>query len=144
MKIGELASATGTTAETIRYYEKEGLLPPAQRGDNGYRRYGDVHLARLRLIRSCRALDMTQNEIRAILTVVDQGDGSCDPINEVFDEHIHHVDQRIAELLHLKSQLETLRQRCHAPHTEAGDCGILHGLNEMPVDPRGERHTHMG
>ena len=60
MRIGELATATGTTVETIRYYEKEGLLPAPERGLNNYRSYGPLQLERLRLIRNCRALDMTR------------------------------------------------------------------------------------
>ncbi len=143
MKIGELAKQTGTTVETIRYYEKEGLLPEPQRNANGYRSYGTAHLERLRLIRNCRALDMAQSEIRTILAAVDQHAQNCAPINGIFDEHIRHVDMRIAELTHLKAQLETLRQRCQSSQTETGNCGILRGLHEMPVDSQPAHRTHM-
>ncbi|OZI44843.1 Cd(II)/Pb(II)-responsive transcriptional regulator [Bordetella genomosp. 5] len=144
MKIGELAKAAGTTVETVRYYEKEGLLPAPERGLNNYRSYGQVHLDRLRLIRNCRALDMTQDEIRQILTLADNHTTGCGPINELFDEHIAHVDERIAELTQLKAQLDELRQRCLSAHPDAEDCGILHGLSEMQVEERPERHTHLG
>ncbi|MFJ1298635.1 Cd(II)/Pb(II)-responsive transcriptional regulator [Pseudomonadota bacterium AL_CKDN230030165-1A_HGKHYDSX7] len=144
MKIGELAKAAGTTVETVRYYEKEGLLPAPERGLNNYRSYGQVHLDRLRLIRNCRALDMTQDEIRQILTLADNHQTGCGPINELFDEHIAHVDERIAELTQLKAQLGELRQRCLSAHPDAEDCGILHGLSEMQVEERPERHTHLG
>src|SRR5690606_18996205 len=95
MKIGELAKAAGTTVETVRYYEKQGLLPAPQRGVNNYRSYGEAHRERLKLIRNCRALDMTHEEIRTILELADRGQGDCEPINEVFDQHIAHVDARI-------------------------------------------------
>lgn len=144
MKIGELAKAAGTTVETVRYYEKQGLLPEPERGINNYRSYGQAHQERLQLIRNCRALDMTHEEIRAILTLADRGEGGCGPINEVFDQHIAHVDTRIGELQQLKSQLMALRQRCTAGSTAAEDCGILHGLSEMQADERPERHTHLG
>ncbi|MDQ8035701.1 Cd(II)/Pb(II)-responsive transcriptional regulator [Bordetella genomosp. 1] len=144
MKIGELAKAAGTTVETVRYYEKEGLLPAPERGLNNYRSYGQVHQDRLRLIRNCRALDMTQDEIRQILTLADNHQTGCGPINELFDEHIAHVDERIAELTQLKSQLGELRQRCLSAHADTEDCGILHGLSEMQVEERPERHTHLG
>ncbi|MGW8305994.1 MAG: Cd(II)/Pb(II)-responsive transcriptional regulator [Achromobacter pulmonis] len=144
MRIGELATAAGTTVETVRYYEKEGLLPAPERGLNNYRSYGQPHLERLRLIRNCRALDMTQDEIRAILSLADNHRAGCGPINELFDEHISHVDERIAELTQLKTQLTDLRQRCLSARPDAEDCGILHGLSEMQVEERQERHTHLG
>jgi Cd(II)/Pb(II)-responsive transcriptional regulator len=144
MKIGELARTAGTTVETVRYYEKEGLLPAPERGANNYRSYGPAHVERLRLIRNCRALDMTQDEIRAILNLADSRAADCGPINEIFADHIRHVDERIAELTHLKSQLAALRQRCLSAQPHAEDCGILHGLAEMQVEERPERHTHLG
>ncbi len=144
MKIGELAKAAGTTVETVRYYEKEGLLPAPERGDNNYRSYGPQHAERLRLIRNCRALDMTQEEIRAILHLADSHAADCGPINDIFDAHIVHVDERIAELTQLKAQLGELRQRCLSARPHAENCGILHGLAEMQVDERPERHTHLG
>ena len=144
MRIGELAAATGTTVETVRYYEKEGLLPAPERGLNNYRSYGQPQLERLRLIRNCRALDMTQDEIRAILSLADNHQSGCGPINELFDEHISHVDERIAELTQLKAQLTELRLRCLSAQPDAENCGILHGLNEMQVEERHERHTHLG
>ncbi|OZI24123.1 Cd(II)/Pb(II)-responsive transcriptional regulator [Bordetella genomosp. 7] len=144
MKIGELAKAAGTTVETVRYYEKEGLLPAPGRGLNNYRTYSDAHAERLRLIRNCRALDMTHEEIRAILQLADNHGAGCGPINELFDEHISHVDARIAELTQLKAQLIDLRRRCLSARPDTDDCGILHGLSEMQVDERPERHTHLG
>ena len=68
MKIGELASGTGTPVETIRYYEREGLLPAAARTEGNYRVYGQEHAQRLLFVRRCRSLDMTLQEIRALLT----------------------------------------------------------------------------
>ncbi|MFC4274349.1 Cd(II)/Pb(II)-responsive transcriptional regulator [Achromobacter aloeverae] len=144
MKIGELAKAAGTTVETVRYYEKEGLLPAPERGVNNYRSYGPQHVDRLRLIRNCRALDMTQEEIRAILQLADSHAADCGPINDIFDAHITHVDERIAELTQLKTQLGELRQRCLSARPHAENCGILHGLAEMQVEERPERHTHLG
>ena len=67
MKIGELAKATHTQVETIRYYEREGLLPQTVRTEGNYRVYGVEHLDRLSFIRNCRGLDMTPDEIRALL-----------------------------------------------------------------------------
>ena len=128
----------------MRYYEKEGLLPAPDRGLNNYRSYGPLHLERLRLIRNCRALDMTHEEIRTILLLADNHEAGCGPINDLFDAHISHVDARIEELLQLKSQLAEIRRRCLSAHPDTEECGILHGLSEMQVDERPERHTHLG
>tara|TARA_R110001583_G_scaffold90144_3_gene231812 strand:- start:41824 stop:42255 length:432 start_codon:yes stop_codon:yes gene_type:complete len=143
MKIGELASAANCTTETIRYYEKEGLLPEAERSASNYRSYGSAHLERLRFIRNCRALDMTHDEIRALLTLMDGPLDGCGAVNTLLDEHIGHVEARIEELQQLKQQLSTLRQQCQ---TEQGldACGILRGLAAMETTPTGKRHTHLG
>ena len=74
MKIGILAEATGTPVETIRFYEREGLLPPPARAENNYRMYLPVHVERLAFVRQCRNLDMTLDEIRALPASL-SGDG---------------------------------------------------------------------
>jgi DNA-binding transcriptional MerR regulator len=71
MRIGDLAEATGTAVETIRFYEREGLIPAAQRADNNYRMYTAAHAERLAFIRHCRNLDMTLDEIRTLLRLRD-------------------------------------------------------------------------
>ena len=144
MRIGELARAAGTTVETVRYYEKEGLLPAPLRGLNNYRSYGEAQLERLRLIRNCRKLDMSHEEIRSILRLADDHAAGCGGINDLFDAHIAHVDARIAELRELKSQLSELRRQCASARADTEGCGILQGLSEMPVEGRPGRHTHLG
>src|SRR6185312_14220801 len=97
MKIGELARATLTPLETIRFYEREGLLPPTGRTDGNYRIYGQEHVERLTLIRHCRTLDMALDEIRALLRFKASPQENCAGVNELLDEHIGHVAQRIRE-----------------------------------------------
>ena len=143
MKIGDLALVAQCTVETVRYYEKEGLLTAPTRTAANYRSYGDSHVERLRFIRNCRALDMTHEEIRTVLGLMDQPAGDCRGVNQLLDEHIAHVDVRIAELSQLKRQLSELRQRCQS--AQAVDaCGILQGLASMETEPRHKRHTHLG
>ena len=72
MKIGELAKITDCQVETIRYYEREGLLPQAPRSESNYRIYGAEHTERLGFIRHCRSLDMTLEEIRVLLAKFQQ------------------------------------------------------------------------
>src|SRR3546814_2104109 len=74
MKIGELAKRTESTVETIRYYEKEGLLPEPSRSDGNYRLYGEEHIERLRFIRHCRTLDMALDEVRTLLRYRDRSE----------------------------------------------------------------------
>lgn len=143
MKIGELAQVAQCTVETVRYYEKAGLLSPPARTAANYRSYGDAHVDRLRFIRNCRALDMTHAEIHALLGLMDQAAGDCGGINQLLDEHIAHVDMRIAELSQLKQQLSELRQCCQSKQA-VDACGILQGLASMETAQRHERHTHLG
>ncbi|MBS1208172.1 MAG: Cd(II)/Pb(II)-responsive transcriptional regulator [Proteobacteria bacterium] len=143
MKIGELAHVAQCTVETVRYYEKEGLLPAATRTAGNFRQYGPAHVERLRFIRNCRALDMSHGEIRTLLSLADQPGAGCGAINAVFDQHIAHVDERIQELVQLKAQLSSLRKRCQAEQA-VDACGILHGLAAMETEAKHKRHTHLG
>ena len=143
MKIGELAQVAQCSVETVRYYKKEGLLPAPARTATNYRSYGSEHVDRLRFIRNCRALDMTHGEIHALLDLIDRPAGNCGAVNQLVDEHIAHVDVRIAELSQLKQQLRELRQRCQSEQA-VDACGILQGLTSMATEPRHERHTHLG
>ena len=143
MKIGELAQVAQTTVETVRYYEKEGLLPEPARTAGNFRTYGTEHVERLRFVRNCRALDMSHEEIHTLLDLADQPADGCGAINAVFDQHIAHVDERIRELTHLKQQLGALRERCVSEQS-VNACGILQGLAAMETEAKPERHTHLG
>jgi Cd(II)/Pb(II)-responsive transcriptional regulator len=143
MKIGELAQKTLCTVETIRYYEKEGLLPAPSRTTANYRSYNNTHVERLRFIRNCRALDMSHEEVRGLLNLMEQPAGDCTGVNHLLAEHIAHVDVRIAELSHLRLQLDALRQLCQKTQT-VDSCGILQGLTTMESDTKRKRHSHLG
>ena len=127
MKIGELAAATGTAVETVRYYERQGLLPVPVRSEGNFRVYGSEQVERLRFIRHCRSLDMSLDEVRVLLRFKDAPDSDCGDVNRLLDEHVGHVATRIRELKALQRQLETLRSRCRVVQ-DAGGCGILSGL----------------
>ena len=144
MKIGQLAAATGTQADTIRYYEREGLLPPASRTDGNYRVYDQAHVQRLGFIRHCRCLDMTLDEIRVLLKYRDAPHESCGAVDQLLEEHIGHVVTRIGELKALERELRALRGGCTNDRT-AGECGILGGLERAAREhdhaPRAPGHT---
>ncbi|WP_353151867.1 Cd(II)/Pb(II)-responsive transcriptional regulator [Pollutimonas bauzanensis] len=143
MKIGELAKAANCSTETIRFYEKEGLLPAPDRNDSNYRSYREGHLDRLRFIRNCRTLDMAHDEIRTLLAFMDGPDADCAPVNELLDEHIGHVDVRLAELNRLRAQLIGLRQQC-ATSKPIDECGIIHGLVAMETEEKLPSASHLG
>ncbi|MFT7723478.1 MAG: Cd(II)/Pb(II)-responsive transcriptional regulator [Roseateles sp.] len=127
MKIGDLAAASATAVDTIRYYEREGLLPAPGRTQGGFRVYQPAHLERLQFIRHCRGLDMSLDEVRVLLRVKDAPGGDCGDVNALLDAHIGHVSRRIRELRALEKQLVQLRRRC-AEAQSADRCGILGGL----------------
>ncbi|MBL8514587.1 MAG: Cd(II)/Pb(II)-responsive transcriptional regulator [Betaproteobacteria bacterium] len=143
MRIGELAVKLQTAADTIRYYEKEGLLPAPARTGTNYRSYGPAHEDRLMFIRHCRALDMSVAEIRLLLTFSDAPERNCEGVNEVVDSHIAHVAQRIAELQALEKTLKRLRRQC-ANSSRSAECGILDGLrNRSPAVAAGKARGHV-
>ena len=143
MKIGELARLTDCQVETIRYYEKESLLPEPARSEGNYRLYTQAHVERLTFIRNCRSLDMTLEEIRSLLNLRDSPQGQCESVNALIDEHIHHVKARIDGLLGLQTQLIELRQSC--TEGKLKQCGILHQLEVSgAVVATESEHSHVG
>ncbi len=140
MKIGELASVSSTAVATIRYYEREGLLPTAARTEGNYRVYGAEHAQRLQFVRHCRSLDMTLQEIRTLLAFKDAPQDNCAEVNALLDDHIGHVAQRVRELRQLEKQLKALRAQCLGAQ-DAAYCGILQGLALAP--PRGKVTGHV-
>ena len=147
MKIGELSTASGISIESIRFYEREGLIAEPGRTDGNYRVYGDEHVLRLAFIRRCRSLDMALDEIRVLLGFKDVPRANCSDVNAVLDEHIGHVTSRVQELRALERQLRELRARCQSVES-GGDCGILKQLGRgLPDDPgrpkpRADIHGH--
>jgi Cd(II)/Pb(II)-responsive transcriptional regulator len=140
LKIGELARRTGTQVETIRYYERESLLPAPSRSEGNYRVYDASHVERLSFIRHCRALDMTLDEIRVLLRFRDAPDVNCAEVNALLDAHIGHVTERIDDLGRLEKQLKSLRRLCRKAEA-AKDCGILHELARPEATPEPARRT---
>lgn len=133
MKIGELGQRTGVDVETIRYYEKVGILPEPARTEGNYRYYNEQHADRLSFVRHCRALDMTLDEIRVLLQVRDTPESNCSEVNQLLDEHIGHVTTRIAALTGLEKELRTLRRQCRKTQ-KAKDCGILVGISRSQTE----------
>ena len=127
MKISEMSRATGVDVETIRYYEKLGLLPPSAREANGYRSYGTAHLERLAFVKHCRALDMSLADVQRLLDVVDGTPDVEGNVDALVDAQLTRVRARLKSLRALERQLTHLRGSCDADHA-SHECGILHEL----------------
>jgi DNA-binding transcriptional MerR regulator len=127
MKISELSQATGVDVDTIRYYEKAGLLPAPARQSNGYRHYDAAHLQRLAFVRHCRALDMPLADVRSLLEVVDGRPGAGASAESLVTGQLARVRARLKSLRALERQLAELRTRCDADHAHH-PCGILDEL----------------
>ncbi|MBF0109122.1 MAG: Cd(II)/Pb(II)-responsive transcriptional regulator [Magnetococcales bacterium] len=129
MRIGELAKRVGCDVETVRYYEREGLLAKPERESSGYRCYGAVHLENLQFLRHCRSLGMKLAEIRQLLDFRRHPEGDCTGVNSLLDLQITRVEQQIEAMNTLKKQLILLRGECEQRQTNRA-CGILRSLDQ--------------
>lgn len=105
MKIGEVARRTGISVESIRYYEREGLLPRAPRTHTGYRMYSSAAVGRVRFIRQARALGLSLDEIRQIFRLSEAGRAPCCRVRELLSERLDGLNRRIAELTGFRDEL---------------------------------------
>ncbi|ABL81159.1 MULTISPECIES: heavy metal-responsive transcriptional regulator [unclassified Nocardioides] len=121
MLIGQLADAAGVTAQTIRFYERDGLLPRPPREANGYRVYGGDTLGRLRFIRSAQASGLTLAEIRGIVDLRDAGTVPCTHVTTLLAARLDEVHARVRELEALAGELERLLTR--GDRLDPADCG---------------------
>ncbi|PKP94913.1 MAG: MerR family transcriptional regulator [Alphaproteobacteria bacterium HGW-Alphaproteobacteria-16] len=126
MKIGELARATSTKVETIRFYEKIGLLPaPARTGAN-YRAYDQNQLARLSFVRRARDLGFTLDQIRGLLALSDDRDQSCSAVDTVARQHVSEIDRKITDLRALRRELQEMLDQCS--QETVSTCRIIESL----------------
>jgi Cd(II)/Pb(II)-responsive transcriptional regulator len=127
MRIGQLAKQAGVDAQTVRYYEREGLLAAPSRTASGYRAYGPQHVERLNFIRHCRSLDMPLADVKRLLELSSDRGVSCDDVNALVQSHLERVRAKRDALEGLEKQLAALRRHCESGHRVA-DCGILEEL----------------
>jgi len=128
MKIGELAKRTNCTVQSIRHYDKEGLISASARSEGNFRLYDRSTIDRLMFIKHCRSLDLSIIEIRQLLHLSDSPDERCEDINRMIDSHVIEVEQRISDLQSLRKQLKSLRNSCSDKRT-VKQCGILSNLS---------------
>ena len=126
LTIGALARRAGVNVETIRYYQRRGLLPLPPKPVQGYRRYGEETLARLRFIRRAQELGFTLREIAGLLSL---GDGECRQVQALAAERLEEIRRRIGDLRAMEAVLEELLARCRAGD-EGGPCALVDALAE--------------
>lgn len=124
--IGALAKATGTKVETVRWYERVGLLPAPARTAGNYRTYGAAHLGRLSFIRRARDLGFPLDQVRALLDIAGQKNRSCEAVDAIAREHLDEVDRKIADLQALRRELDSLIGQCR--HGKVAECRIIEAL----------------
>jgi MerR family mercuric resistance operon transcriptional regulator len=129
MLIGELADTAGLPSQTIRFYERRGLLPEPVRGANGYRIYDESTLTRLNFIHTAQAAGLTLAEIGSIIDLRDDGNVPCKHVASLLDSKLADVRTRIRSLAALETELEEVIERSHrldpADCTDADICHIL-------------------
>lgn len=129
MTIGALGEATGVAVETIRYYERIGLLPKPARTAAGYRVYEREHVRHLNFIRRGRELGLSLDAVRELLSLASDRLRSCARVDRLVHEHIHDLDHKIAGLQQLRGALQRLADSCRGGGRIA-DCRILEALQE--------------
>ncbi len=129
MQIGELAHAVDCSVETVRYYEKAGLIPPAHRATNGYRIYNGIHLKLLRLIRRARSLGFSQEQVFALTTLANSQDSSCNEVLAITRQQLVLVKLKQRELQRVARALKKLVGSC-----EQGDHTSCPVLDELISD----------
>ena len=127
MKIGELAQRAGAKTETIRYYERKGLLPSPPRTSGNYRDYGPRHLERLAFIRHARGLGFELADVRTLLRLADKPNQDCEAVDELTSRHLTAVERKISQLQSLKAELQRMIQQCKGGHV--AECKIIEALS---------------
>lgn len=128
MKIGELAKQAQCSIQTIRFYERKGLLEKPERSEGNYRLYDNAAVNKLVFIRQCRALGIQTKEIGILLAQKATPEQSCANVDKLIAQHLTQVDKKIAELLQLKTTLAAMTEKC-ASNTTIQECGILNALD---------------
>ncbi len=132
LTIGMLGRATDTKVETIRYYERIGLLPSPGRSGGNYRSYGEAELGRLSFIRRARQLGFSLDQVRALLELSDDPRRDCATVDALARGHLAEVERKIADLAALQRELAAMIDSCHGG--TVGSCRIIEALGPARVD----------
>ena len=131
MGIGKLSRRGGCKIETIRYYERVGLVPEPPRTEGGHRLYDDGHLRRLVFIRRSRDLGFSIEEVRGLLSLVDGGEYTCGEVKEITVEHLRTIRKKIADLRRLEKTLAEISAKCEGGAVP--ECPVIDALQMSSV-----------
>lgn len=129
LTIGKLAAAAGTKVETVRYYEKAGLIAPPARTEGNYRSYRAEDMDRLAFIRRTRDLGFSLDEVRALLDMAGQQDRDCATVDDIAGRHLREIDRKIADLTALRRQLAAVVSSCQGGRV--AECRILEAFKPV-------------
>lgn len=129
LSIGGLAEATATSTETIRYYERIGLMPPPGRTEANYRSYGAIHLARLSFIKRARDLGFTLQQVKALLSLAENRNSDCCEVDAIAKDHLATVEAKLADLRALRRELRDLISQCQ--QGVIAECRIIGALSPL-------------
>ncbi|MBL4642844.1 MAG: helix-turn-helix domain-containing protein [Flavobacteriaceae bacterium] len=127
--IGEMSRQTGVNIETIRYYERIGIIPKPDRTEGGNRQYNHDELKRLSFVRRCRELGFSLNEIRALLEMADRDDFTCNEVHDMTASHLINVKKKLNDLKRLERVLKGMVAECSKG--DVPDCPIIDTLFEL-------------
>lgn len=142
-RIGELAKQCEVKADTLRFYEKHGLLAPSSRSDSGYRLYNEHDAERLRFILRAKAVGFTLAEIAELLSIeLDKSNWACADVKGLVDSKLTQVNEKISELNHFQVSLQRLSDACCGGAESAEHCSILEALESNTDNIKCENHEH--
>jgi DNA-binding transcriptional MerR regulator len=130
LTIGQLGRATDTKVETIRYYEKIGLLPAPRRTAGNYRSYAAEHLQRLGFIRRARELGFAIEDVRELLELAAHGERPCEGVDQLVTHHLEATERKIEALMRLRQELRRTLKACEGGRI--ADCRIIQALSAAP------------
>lgn len=128
MKIGELSKTSGCSVQTIRYYEREGLLSDPERSEGNFRLYSDKALKELEFVKHSRNLDIPLNDIKRLIELKNKPEESCSSVNALIEHQLALVNKRMKELKSLKKELQQMASTCGSGAT-IEVCGIIKSLD---------------
>jgi MerR family mercuric resistance operon transcriptional regulator len=140
--IGTLSRHTGTNIETIRYYERIGLLPAPARSSGGYRLYRTGHLKRLNFVRRARTLGFSIGEVRTLLRLADERKRPCTEVRVVAEAHLKDVRAKIVDLRRMERVLKATVARC--AEGKKADCPVIEALYQNGSASRRPRRSPIG
>ena len=129
MRTGEVAAEAGVNVQTLRYYERRGLLPEPARRESGYRVYGPEAVRTVRFVKRAQDLGFGLREAETLLELAAGGPDACDAARELADEKIAELERRIADLQAMRDSLQRLVATCDLPR-EDRECPLLHAIED--------------